>query len=693
VREKPAPGPCRTIVLWAGVICLVVSSAWVAASPVSGEPATLDDVIVTARGMGAPLSRTPGGAGTVDAQTILETAPTGVADAASRIPGVERSADSPWGADIVIRGMARNRIAVLVDGCRLNTATDINGRLGFVNPADIERIEVLKGPVSELYGSGTIGGVVNIITKKGTFSDTPFRETVLTGTVESNPRGTDGHAAAAYNGPGQWARLSAGYRDHDSYEAGGGDEISNSQFRDAAGMLSVGRRWNPAHTTELAVQYLEARNVGIPGRGVSLPTGPDVAYPRTGRTLVGLTHTFAPQGSLLQESRLNLYYQDVRRRVHIDHFPDGPVLETRPGADHHTWGMKWLNIAASEDHTVTAGIDIWHWEIDHTERTRRFANGQTGVDASLGDVSQLSAGIFAEDDWAAGDRFILNMGARCDGIEAASDDLYDWIVPPSSGMTPILKRDGGDETDMSWSAHIGATWIVTSVWSTTVLASSGYRAPDLLDRFKYINLGGGVSVYGNPNLDPERSAFFEVGLHANTPDLRFSAAAYANFLKDLIAERIVSDAVIRMENVDTARIMGAELDLEWFFHPDVSMYGNIAYADGRNTATDDPLPSIAPLNGLAGLRYDSGGGFWTAVETEWAAAQNDAPPGVETSDAWAVVNLRGGWRFDTAHTRQEFVIGIVNLLDRDYRNYLSTSRGIELKEPGRGVAVSWRVVF
>lgn len=55
---------------------------------------------------------------------------------------------------------------VLIDGMRINTATEINARLGFINPMDVERVEVLKGPVSSLYGSGSTGGVINVITKK-----------------------------------------------------------------------------------------------------------------------------------------------------------------------------------------------------------------------------------------------------------------------------------------------------------------------------------------------------------------------------------------------------------------------------------------------------------------------------------------------------------------------------------------------
>ena len=675
------------------LITALILAAILCTSSAMGDDTILETLVVTARGIEKPVSQTPGGVGTVDEESLFEISPTGAADAMAHIPGVEKSLDSPWGADIAIRGLNRNRVAVLVNGFRVNTATDINGRLGFVNPSDIQRIEVLKGPVSELYGSGTIGGVINIITKKGDFSQSPGWEGSLSGTYVSNPKGADCHGDVTYSSPEQWMYASAGYRDRDSYKAGDGEDIPNSQFRDRSGILDMAKQWNPQNATELQAHFAEARNVGIPGQGTSLPVGPDVTYPRTGSALLSLSHSLSVQGPLLQKSKLDLYYQEIQRRVRIDNFPGGPVQEMAPGADHQTWGLKWFNTLTPGNHTLVTGLDIWQWKIDNTERIRHFVNGQTGVDSSLGNVSQLSAGVFAEDDWPLSDHFTLNIGARFDYIRAKSDDLYNWIIPPSDTVVPALKREGEDQSDPSWSAHAGLTWKIDPVWSMTFLTSSGYRSPDLMDRFKYISLSSGASLYGNPDLDPERSLFFEYGLHAKTPELRFSTSLYANFLKDLITEQIVSDTVLQMENVDEARIMGAEAEAEWFFHPRWSLYGNLAYTCGKNTSEDEYLSSIPPLSGLLGCRYDADDKFWASVETQWAAAQHDVPDNTESSDVWAIVNLRAGYRFPLAQTRHDLMIGINNLFDRDYRNYLSTSRGIELKEPGFALLVNWRMAF
>ncbi len=655
---------------------------------------SLDELVVTARGMESLVSQTPGGVGVVDAEVVSDQQPLSLSNVIRRIPGVEKSSDSAWGSSINIRGLGRNSVVFLIDGCRVNTATDINARFGLVSPSDIERIEVLKGPVSALYGSGSTGGVVNVIIRKGYFSETPQWQGETAVSYKDNPRGFDTYGNVSYNSPDRWVFASGSYRDHDSYEAGDNNEIANSQFRDRHAKAGMGVKWNPLNVTEIKGQYSEANNVGIPGEGLSLPSGPDVTYSRTTLSQLNMTHTFTPEGSCLKESGASLFYQEIQRNVVIDNFPEFySLVENRPGADHKTWGLKWQNRFDIGSHTLMAGTDIWNWEITDSNRYKTLKSGLTGVDSSIGDVEQFSGGVFAEDDWQISDPVILNIGGRLDYIKAKSDDLYNWIDPPSPSMALVLTREGDHYDDVSWNAHIGLTWNFVPRWSMTFIAASSYRAPDLMDRFKYISLGGGVELFGNPDLDPERSFFFEYGLHYNTTNLRFTASVYADHLDDLITEEVISDTVHCMENVDEAEIYGTEVDVEWFFLPEWSAYANVAFTDGEDTTTDENLAFIPPLNGLVGLRYDDPAGFWGSIEMEWAASQDQVPSGGTESSSWETLNLRAGYRFPVGKISHEIMIGVDNLFDRDYRNYLSTSRDIELKEPGVGFLATWKMRF
>ncbi len=654
---------------------------------------TLDPVLVTARGRQSLASETPGGVGVVDHQEISAFHPLSLTHAAVRIPGVDKSSDAAWGSAMTIRGLGRNALIFLVDGCRVNTSTDINARFGLINPLDIEQIEVLKGPISALYGSGSTGGVVNVITRTGKFTPMPTWSGEITNTIASNPQGNDSFGRATYHSKNLWVSASAGFRDYASYESGSGEKIDNSQFEDLSLNASLGLRENSLNTTRFQVQHLRGEEIGIPGKGLALPVGPDVTYPDVNRTLINLTHTLAPETPLITESSLNLFYQKIERRVRLDHFPPGPILQLRPQADHDTWGVKWQNTLTPGNHTLVAGVDIWNWEISNSNRYREFASGLTGVDASLADVEQFSGGMFMEDEWQLGQTVSLNLGARMDYISADSQDLCNWITPPTPSTPITIVQSGQSYSDTSWNAHGGVTWKFMPDWNMTFITASAFRAPDLMERFKYINLGGGVELFGNPDLDPERSLFLEYGLNHTRDRFTVSASAYVNFLEDLITETVVDDTTHAMMNVDRARIQGGEIDAACFLTPMLTATATLAYTHGKNTRTDEPLPFIAPLNGLVGLRYDSIAGFWATIEMEWAAEQNNTPAATPPGKAWERLNLCMGKKFTALGKNQEVTLGIDNLLDRDMTNYLSTSRNMMLKEPGINFFCTWKIII
>ncbi|MCP4693860.1 MAG: TonB-dependent receptor [Desulfobacterales bacterium] len=321
-----------------------------------------------------------------------------------------------------------------------------------------------------------------------------------------------------------------------------------------------------------------------------------------------------------------------------------------------------------------------------------IAGGLTGVDALLADARQLSAGVFAENDWVLTDAFVLNIGGRIDYIEAESEDLYNWITPPNPAMTPTLKREAEDKEDVSWGAHVGLTWNPAAQWSTTFIAASSYCTPDLFDRFKYIAFAGGAT-YGNPDLDPERSLFFEGGLHYDSSRLSVSGSLYLNNVDDLIAEQMVSPGLYRMENIDEARIYGGELEATFRFAPLWSAYGNMAYTRGANEKADENLSFIPPFNGLLGVAYNPALGWWGAVEMRWAADQDDVSPGESETPGWAAFDIMLGYRFDVSNTSHDILLTVHNLFDADYRNHLSTSRNIDLNEPGLNAVLAWKMEF
>ncbi len=649
--------------------------------PATGElPET---TIVSARGYETLLSSTPGGVDTVMGSAIFEDVPASVSDLADFMPGVTRSGDSPWGSDINIRGLSRNAVVVLVDGSRLETPTPINARLGMIDPSSIERIEVLKGPISSLYGSGSLGGVVNIITKGGQFSDTPTFGGSFSLTAKSNPSGFTSSLWASWAAPDHYLDVFLSGRDFDSYEDGDGREMRNSQYSDWQAIIKAGYKLNDHSTLRTQIQYSDASNIGIPAGHQYLPAhGQWVTYPETSRGLFDLSYTLQPQGKYWQESELKLFYHFNRRNVIINRFPaPAPIDHLRLKADHDTYGAKWQNKIETDKHTIVAGIDAWHRTL-WSKRMRFLKNGRSVQDKAIPDSTFTSIGIFAEDSWEVNDRLTLSFGARLDSIEVENNAFGPW--------------DARNEEDISWNAHFGAVYELTDSLSTKAIISSGYRSPSLEERYAYINLGGGSVLLGNPDLNSERSIFFEWGFDWTTEDVNLSATAFYNGLDDFVVVQGIQGTPHQgYANVSKARIYGVELKGEWKFADCYTLYGNLSYTNGKDTELNDELPNIAPFSGLVGIRYKNDNGFWGLLETQFAADQDDTPAGTSPVDGWEVVNLRIGYDFEVGKTKQSIYVGVDNLFDATYQNYLSSSRSgtVSLIEPGRSFNMGWKAEF
>lgn len=190
---KAASAMLSTVITF---LAVVPGELW--AEDTSSRVLVLDPVLVTARGRSSNLSATPGGTGLIVTEQIAAEQPLSLTNITARLPGVTKASDSAWGSAVNIRGLSRNRVLFLVDGARVNTATDINAQFGTVNPSDIQRIEVLKGPVSSLYGSGSVGGVVNVLTKGGSFDEDARWHGELSNSYQTGPSGPNTYGNLAY---------------------------------------------------------------------------------------------------------------------------------------------------------------------------------------------------------------------------------------------------------------------------------------------------------------------------------------------------------------------------------------------------------------------------------------------------------------------------------------------------------------
>ena len=243
----------------------------------------------------------------VDEEEIEHVQPVSLTDATERIPGVEKTSDSAVGGRISnIRGLGRNNVIFLVDGCRVNTATDINARFGLINPDDIERIRSTQGAGQRPIRLGFHGRCSERDYPQGRTIPTPLGKVAGSRSAGPATRKVQGFMPQVpAKVPRGWLTAAGGYRDYDDRDGADHDTIPNSGFRDDYAKLAGGFRWNDANETTVNLQQMEGHGVGIPGKGLSLPEGPDATYPRTSRVLYALTHTVAPDAGRLTESKID----------------------------------------------------------------------------------------------------------------------------------------------------------------------------------------------------------------------------------------------------------------------------------------------------------------------------------------------------------------------------------------------------
>ena len=647
------------------------------AAPADETP--LETIVVTARGRAVPLSQTPGGVEVATEDDIFLAKKDSIADAIGDLPGISVSGDSAWGRDIAIRGMSTTSVVVLIDGKRVNTATDINARLGLINALDVERIEVLKGPVSSLYGSGSTGGVINIITRKGHFTDGEAEthgRTEISGTT--NAAGGDAYADVSYDSRDLWLLASGAFSGHADYVDGAGNREPNSRFRDGQTRLAAGFKPTQDLTVELSALRTDARDVGIPGGPSTLPATGRVLYPRVTNTLLSGDVTYEVGGDVLKMLKGSLYYDTIERRVFVDHLPAATQKEhLEPASDNATFGGNFQAQAETGNHIVVAGIDGWSWAMSSIRR-QYLLNGSVTSDLPTPNARQTSLGAYAEDTYALARDWDLNLGARLDQVHTRNQD------------TPQFAASSDD--DIGWNVHAGATWKMGGPWSQNVLVASSYRAADLLERFKYINLSATRALYGNPDLKPEKTLYAEWGLAYRTPKLQGSLRLFGNKIYDYISEKDTSATRMDMTNIGEARIVGVELAGRWAFAPAWNLHGDLTALDGRDEEADEPLRYIAPVNGKLGVGYENDGWFATLDERA-AAPQTRTPSGVDAVGGYAVTNAAAGYAFDIGPTRHKIALRLDNLFDARYRNYLANARGIDLVEPGFSATLSYSMEF
>ncbi len=611
-----------------------------------------------------------------------------VPDAVASAPGIQVARDGAWGTMLNVRGLSKQNLVYLIDGTRIETSTNIASILSMFNMDDIQKVEIIKGGLSVLYGTSATGGVVNILSKQPHYGNHFYSE----GEINLGYKSVNRENAAGlslFTGANKWKlKFSASGRKAGDVKIPDG-YLTNSGFKDYSYSFSGGFRptTNWEFTSEF--QFYKANDVGIPG-GAAFPPNALATYPEVNRRMFKAKILWRNPFKLVKTASLDYYNQFIRRVVTI--IP-APGKEITPSSDHNTNGMTLQFNSTFGNNYLVAGIDAWQRSYKGIRTTENSIAGVKIIDKPIPDSYFGSIGIFMNDEVYFSKEVKLTFGSRYDFIGISNEGVENPIQKFVGGNeiavapNPDASFEKGSYNNKSWSGNVGLIYSFTKSFDFTMMLANAFRSPSLEERFQYINLGG-IIYLGNPELEPERSSSVNTGLRFYGQSFSVRANAYANYFNNLVVDDIVvSDSLYKKSNVGKARYYGFETEFEGKVSS-IHLRATLSYVNGKDVETNRPLPQIPPLNATFQLTFPYKDLLSLTLGTKLFADKKDVPEDENENAGYVVYSLRITTKsFSIGSYKLSLLMGVENIFNRKYRNYLSTYRGISLTEPGRNIFV------
>jgi len=695
--------------------CFGVANQVIASGP--GEPpevvdtVVLPDVVVTTtRRNKEPLQDSVRSADVVDEAALEEIQAQNAADTMEEMTGVfvqrtNRGAGAP-----ILRGLIGPQNLILVDGVRYNTSTFRTGPnqyLSLIDPFAIQRIEVVRGPSSVLYGNGAMGGVMQIFTHKpprkgnaiGGQTDVRFASADLSPAASGRVWGTVGDVSYLAGGS---------YLHYGSLRTGGGATVPLSSYRMAGWRTRLEYRPTPALSIRL--NYLGSL-VDEAGRVDQLGKGDVRQYDNLDH-LAWLRFQYDGKG-LLSRVRATLSYHGLTE--HIDRHTcalngvgdglDNPDQCIALNEETITKKRRYDDVVDVLGGDVHALFTIWEG------RVRLTLGGDVAHDwvGSKRADAKSDAFVFESKDrgnFSEGSTY-LTAGAYLHTATQVVDfgpGMGELNVLVGSRYSHFSARapevPGLGNVAYSYSGAIGSgsiQWLRPGKTNLYVSFSQGFRAPNLQESTVLGDTGSKFEI-PNDDLLPERSDTLEAGFKASVSDFSVSAAWFMSWLKDVIDEApaewegqtdVDGKPVIQRVNTARGRFHGAEGAIQWRLWR-FTLAANAAWILGDLTNSDDetvPARRVPPLSGMGSLRYtDVDRGWFILGGVRWALAQDRLHPsdkndlricGVDSysktladpcsgTDGWVALHARAGWR-PTDWARLQ--LSVNNVLDTSYRTH------------------------
>lgn len=598
------------------------------AMPVYAEEQAVDtrNVTITATRTEQEIKETPSAVEVITREDLEKIGANNLADALQMATSINVGAPAMTGSQVTVRGMESRHSLILVNGKRLisegSYMTVNTYELERIKMENVERIEIVRGPVSSMYGSEALGGVINIITRKPekeefTFSLSPQRYS------NSMSNGLDNYFLRYDSGKqGKWSWIASADRTET-------DIIENA---DGTSQNLFGRRdnFNLEGTYDLADDTFLDVSVDILREDLKGRQTTTAGAPRNDRyDNTRDQYSLGLRGKIKNgDYQLRTYYGE-QEKIDKNLLASNGQLTGFDVYKRKSWTLEGhVSTQVAANHLLTAGGEIRR---ENYRGTRLGTGGKNVFDITYGNLTKQgseadidSSAIYVQDEWLVNDRLLVIPSVRYD-----DSNRFSGNVSPKLGMTYKMN----DHSRLK--LNVG----------------KGFKAPSMDDMYmEMTKVMGGMTVHvtGNPDLKPEKSTSYELALEGERGNTFGKLTYFVNDVKDLISTNTVTTRnamgiPIRMDseylNEDKADIDGVEMEIGRKLTDKLMLKLNYTYLDATG-ATGQRLEKRAKHQGTVQLHYDDNqengisAVLWNEWKKDYLPSSNNAIN--KTYDLWNV---------------------------------------------------------
>ncbi len=666
------PGVDRVTVERMGYAAVTVPlPAWTDPIRLEPSPYLLEHIAVDVRAGEVLAAGTSLALAVLDRADLDATGATSVAEALRHAEGVQDSRVGSWGSRPVVRGLSGERVAILIDGSRVHRACTfgMDQGLASVDPAQVDRVEIVSGPGTALYGSGNVVGVINVVTSRPGVGVGTSGELRM-GASSAVPGGTAG--ATLRTGGGRYgASIAVDGSTYGDYRTPAGT-VDGSSFRQITGDGKLDLRPADAQLLSLKAQVYAGRDIGW-------PTMSGAAIPEETRTSLSLDYGWQLARGVLDGVSLRAYRQRLDHHMTVDAVMQGPMGAMTSRADATsfsttTGARAQLRLTPGSRFRADVGVELTRWFAEGTRWTESASGSMppsTYTSRTWPAVEIADLGAFVQTETHLSDALTVSSGLRLDRVTRVAEGA-------SSSSESVLTGNAGLRVDLG------------AGFGTRSSVGLGYRNPDPTELYGLALKPDGYVYRGRADLATERGLNTEASLSWTGNHASVSVTGFRNRLEDMVSlrmvpgEEVAGRPVREYVTVGSAVLRGVSGSAEAELPSGFGLRVGATYTRTDDEDADAPLAAIPPLTLEGALRRSFHRRVlrWIELEVQGADAQNriSSVAGEKATPAYMVVHAR--LAMDAAGAR--VTAGVENVLDREYRTHLDP---VKLYRPGRNLFV------